>query len=238
MKLISVNIEGNKHLHRVIPFVRIEKPDVICVQEILLEDFTFFGLEVGMKGYFVPMVYDTFSHAGKLMGLGIFSKYEMKDILKQYYAGSEEQVTVMDPHMGYDTHLLVQCAVLSCVIEINDVKFKVATTHAAWTPNGEVTDYQLRDIDSMFLALDKIGQFILAGDFNAPRGRAAFAKLAERYKDNIPEKYTTSLDQELHRVPGLQRMVDGLFTTPTYVAKNVRLISGVSDHMAIVADIE
>lgn len=32
-------------------------------------------------------------------------------------------------------------------------------------------------------------------------------------------------------------MVDGLFTTSDYKASNVRLVDGVSDHMAIVADI-
>ena len=32
-------------------------------------------------------------------------------------------------------------------------------------------------------------------------------------------------------------MVDGLFTTPTYRALNVKLIDGISDHMAIVAEI-
>ena len=37
---------------------------------------------------------------------------------------------------------------------------------------------------------------------------------------------------------GLGLMVDGLFTTPKYIASNVKLEPGVSDHMAIVANIE
>jgi hypothetical protein len=32
-------------------------------------------------------------------------------------------------------------------------------------------------------------------------------------------------------------MVDGLFTTPVYQTSNVKLVDGVSDHMAIVAEI-
>ena len=66
----------------------------------------------------------------------------------------------------------------------------------------------------------------------------AFDRIARKYKDNIPKKYKTSLDQNLHRVKGLQYMVDGLFTTPGYKASNVKLVDGVSDHVAIVADIE
>jgi hypothetical protein len=48
----------------------------------------------------------------------------------------------------------------------------------------------------------------------------------------------TSLDQNLHRIPGLQFMVDGLFTTEKVRAENVALCDGVSDHMAIVATLE
>ena len=32
-------------------------------------------------------------------------------------------------------------------------------------------------------------------------------------------------------------MVDGLFTTPAYKASDVKLVDGISDHMAIVAKI-
>jgi hypothetical protein len=32
-------------------------------------------------------------------------------------------------------------------------------------------------------------------------------------------------------------MVDGLFTTPAYEAQDVKLVDGVSDHMAVVAPI-
>jgi hypothetical protein len=42
----------------------------------------------------------------------------------------------------------------------------------------------------------------------------------------------------LHRVKGIMFMVDGLFTTSKYNATNVKLVDGVSDHMAIVANIE
>ena len=41
-----------------------------------------------------------------------------------------------------------------------------------------------------------------------------FNRLAEKYKDNIPLEYKTSIDQNLHRVKGLQVMVDGLLLHP------------------------
>jgi endonuclease/exonuclease/phosphatase family metal-dependent hydrolase len=191
-----------------------------------------------MKGYFVPMGYDLPTEQKGLTGIAVFSKYPMTEIHKSYYVGSEERVVVVDKSSPAALPESVQNAVLLCVIQIGDMRYRVATTHGPWTQNGDTTDYQLTDFDAMISILEKSGQFILTGDFNAPRGKEAFAKLAERYTDNIPAHYMTSLDQDLHRVKGLQWMVDGLFTTPSYTAKNVRLISGVSDHMAIVADVE
>jgi hypothetical protein len=53
-------------------------------------------------------------------------------------------------------------------------------------------------------------------------------------------QYITSIDADLHRDGDKVRkplMVDGLFTSPIYKCSNVRLQNGVSDHMAIVAEI-
>ena len=79
--------------------------------------------------------------------------------------------------------------------------------------------------------------FVLTGDFNAPRGGEIFAELASRYKDNIPNHYQSSLDPDLHRVKNLKLMVDGLFSTPDYNLGEVRLINGVSDHLAVAAKV-
>jgi hypothetical protein len=45
----------------------------------------------------------------------------------------------------------------------------------------------------------------------------------------------TSLDQNLHRVKGLQYMVDGCFSSGDVNVTSVKLCDGVSDHMAVVA---
>lgn len=38
MKLISLNIEGHKHIDRQLPFFEIEAPDVLCLQEVFEPD--------------------------------------------------------------------------------------------------------------------------------------------------------------------------------------------------------
>ena len=62
--------------------------------------------------------------------------------------------------------------------------------------------------------------------------------------DNIPPQYPTSIDVTLHK-RGRERphefadkMVDGLFTTPGYRARDVELHFGISDHAAVTALIE
>lgn len=96
---------------------------------------------------------------------------------------------------------------------------------------------QQRLLPKLLETLGSFPELILAGDFNAPRGGEVFGTIAARYKDNIPPEYKTSIDGGLHRAGKLEYMVDGLFTTPQYIASKVRLIDGVSDHMAIVAEI-
>jgi hypothetical protein len=47
----------------------------------------------------------------------------------------------------------------------------------------------------------------------------------------------TTIDQYLHRKPGIQLVVDGLFSTPEYEVAHVKVKSGISDHMAVIATV-
>ena len=86
--------------------------------------------------------------------------------------------------------------------------------------------------------LNGTGEFVLCGDFNAPRGGEMFAELSSRYTDNVPASYLSSLDPKLHRAGNLERMVDGIFTTPTYLVSDVEMYSGISDHCAFTATLQ
>ncbi len=245
MKLISLNIELNKHRDKVLSFLKKENPDVICLQEILEEDFPIYKKDLEMEGvlemwYLMNFIKD--SHHAKLNGqkhgVAIFAKRILSSGFI-YYNGSKENINESTNEFPLDKPIQDNNVLLWIETE-NDKreKFKFMTTHLPVTKNGDTTDYQLEIVSKLLKKLEEIPEFILCGDTNAPRGKEAFSLLANKYKDNIPEEYQTSLDQNLHRVKGLMYMVDGLFTTPGYKAENVKLIDGVSDHMAIVADIE
>lgn len=88
------------------------------------------------------------------------------------------------------------------------------------------------------LALLDLTNIIFCGDFNAPRGRQIWSILSSKLKDNVPNEITTTIDGNIHRAGNLQLVVDGLFTSSNYKVCDVQVISGVSDHCAIVAGIE
>jgi endonuclease/exonuclease/phosphatase family metal-dependent hydrolase len=241
MKLVSINIELNKHYKTVLDFLKQENPDVICLQELLGDDFENFKKVLGKQGIFKPRtrIGDDLRLQDikeKKEGVAIFANH-IVDSGSIYYEGCEENL--LKTYSEYITGENNKNSVLLWIdTNSSDGKsYRFATTHVPVTKGGESTPYQLEVIDLLLKELGSLGEFVLCGDMNAPRGKETFSRIAKKYKDNIPEEYKTSLDQNLHRVKNLQHMVDGLFTTTKYQASNVKLIDGISDHMAIVADI-
>lgn len=246
IKLVSVNIELNNHLDRVRGFLEQEKPDVVCLQEVYKSDLQDFAKEFDMQ-----LVFGHMSNMGKgeramytmppffPYGVGILSALPIQDIQTRYYRGTEEEVRTK-PFSGNskdDAHPL-----LYVTVQKESKDFTIGTTHFTWSPDGKADDAQRRDIENLLSILEGIPEFILCGDFNAPRGGEIFDAIAQRYTDNIPAEYTTSIDTDLHRdgekIRHKSLMVDGLFTTPQYECSNVRLARGVSDHCAIVAEVK
>ena len=242
MKLICINIELNQHTERVLSFLKKENPDVVCIQELLEEDFPIYKKELGMEGIFESFSFIRDLHRpeviGKKQGIAIFSKKIINSSLC-FYEGKKDNLLVTFEEYSTDEKYRKNKVLLW--VDVKDSEgdnFKFITTHLPATIEGSVTEHQLEVIDLLLRELQKIPEFVLCGDTNAPRGREAFARLADKYKDNIPKEYITSIDQNLHRKKGIMFMVDGLFTTPCYKAENVKLVDGLSDHMAIVADIK
>lgn len=239
MKLISINIECNKHTDTVLGLIKKEKAEVVCFQELLAEEFEFYKKELALPGVFQPWGYFNSPTCqeliGRKQGVAIFAK----DILESgsiFYAGKEENIFKSFAEYAGNEELQKNKALIWANTKNDKGEiFKFITTQLPVTKEGEVTPYQLEVIDSMLSKLNNLGEFVLCGDMNAPRGHESFRRIAEKYKDNIPEGYKTSIDQNLHRVKGIQFMVDGLFTTPAYKALEVKLVDGISDHMAVVA---
>ncbi len=237
LKLISVNVEQNKHYDIVLEFLLKENPDVVCLQEVLKSDLPKYEVALKKKSFFKPLYKGSKAlQHNDFHGIAILAD-DFSRTHYEYYYGSEEAVT-LDQRVS-DTNLrnYAQQPVLVVDIFHKGETFRFVTTHLTWTWEGVSTAFQLLDAEKLLSILKKEGELVLCGDFNAPRGGETFSRIAAAYKDQIPLKYKSSLDPNLHKAKGLEYMVDGLFTTSVYGVKNMHFASGVSDHMAIVADI-
>ena len=235
VKILCLNIEGDRHLEKVVPFLKEQNPDIICLLECFKVNVPFFEKELNLHGFF-------FAQANKLrriserdvdpkgyQGIAVFTKLDVNSVSGMYY--TKGNIPEYSGPNGQDRVL----AFLR--VEKEGKEYSVAATHFTWAANGGTNNEQSQDLKAM-LELIKDEELILCGDFNAPRGGEIFTALSMHFKDNIPVEVETTIDQNLHKVKGLMYVVDGLFSTPSYDVKNVQVIDGVSDHKALAADIE
>lgn len=242
LKLISLNIELDRHLERVLPFLQAEHPEVVCLQEIFEKDMKVLEETLGMTSHFEPVsIVDVNYVDGKLcldedlarkgpQGVGFFTKLPVRLSGVEYYHGKPGEITKHS--VDYSRFLLWR------QVEKYGELFTIGTTHFTWTPDGSTSDEQIEDVRKLLRILEQFLEIAFCGDFNAPRGREIWGEIAKCYKDTIPQEYVSSIDPVLHRAKGLQVLVDGLFTTPGYTASEVRLVEGLSDHKAIVGTLE
>ena len=237
LRLIQLNIQGSKHLDRFLPFLLHCAPDVVCVQELRDTDIERITNTLTMSHLFMPMARIAQENTQIYSGLGIFSRMPMVHHDIQYYAGCSEIVTDFDGTSAESKRTSQRFGVLSCDIKKEDVTYRIATTHFTWSPDGLTTADQLEDVQKLLTVLADHKEFILTGDFNAPRGKEVFTALASRYTDHVPKKYTSSIDPTLHRAGPLELMVDGILSTPHYQISDVHMVCGLSDHCALTATI-
>ena len=243
LKLISLNIEKSKHLDRVLPFLVREMPDVFCAQELYESAISRVVAALsGVEYTYIPMTMRPKENPPEMQGIAIFSRVPVtkRDVL--YYRGTPDVVPESaqeDPSTYNNSNRMV----VVCDVAKGGTAFRIATNHFAWTSGGQPDGMQRKEICLLLDILDRLGEFVLAGDFNAPRGGEIFGMLAAKYRDNVPVRYKTSLDASLHRAGKTSpeqlatKMVDGIFSTSAYTVSDVELVSGVSDHCAIVANV-
>ncbi len=232
LKLGCLNIEKDRHFERFIPALCGADLDVICLQEVPENKITYLESALNASSLFLRTTFRTDPETGveSVYGLAIFVRHGLMvgcDAQVYHYAAPD------------DIPFPADRALLFAIIEKDDVRYHVGNTHFTWTHNGDVTDQQLLDLEALFGVIDDhIGdRLILCGDFNAPRGRMTWDMLASRYRDNIPKLVDTTLDQTYHRAAPIFLVVDGMFTSRHYVASDVELEDGVSDHMLITGKI-
>lgn len=240
LKLISLNVESSRHLERVLPFLTHEMPDVATIQELNEKDIAAFARALGgATCHFVPMERQLRDDVISIIGVGIFSRLPVIWKDTHYYSGDPASIPEAT-HGKPETYNHCNRFILTCDVEKDGAIFRISTTHFTWSFDGKALELQRQHMSELLKIVGKFGEFILTGDFNTPRvlhGQSGeiFNMLAGKYKDNVPAKYTTSIDARFHRAGALSLMVDGLFSTPGFEVSGVEMICGLSDHCALKA---
>lgn len=233
LKIISLNIEQDRHLDCIIPFLQQQKPDVVLLQEVLHKDITKLENALEMKSVFTQLSFLQCEKDVQKYGMATFSSLPIVNTHHAYYKGSGDALFLM---LLEEAEKMARAILMTEVVKDNQ-SYCLINTHFTWSPDGNPTALQHENLNVFFQLLEQIPEFILCGDFNAPRGTAIFEKIASKYKDNIPLDIQTTIDKNLHRAGDLGLVVDGLFTTPRYSVESIKLFDSLSDHWAIVASV-
>ncbi len=240
MKIVSLNIERNKHLKSVLDFLKKESPDVVCLQEAMRDSAQVMAKNVGMYITFTPMaILSGFEEDAEMKewGVAILTKEKHKVLGMHYYQGTSELQVYKSGKWDTSFHSLISRVAPVVSFSKNNKEFVISTTHFTYTPDGFPDEWQINSSDNLINKLSQYEDIILCGDFNVPRGNEIYDKFNNNFIDNIPQKYDSSIDPELHRVPGLKRMVDYMWTRGGYSVGSINFKNGISDHMAIVAEV-
>ena len=236
LSLASCNIEGDKHIKTIREFLQQYSPDVVCFQEAIednMEDLArMFDYSLFFKGCTI-LSKNLFGNLSseKILGLAVLSHHPINDSGSYTYAGNPYSIPIYQ--RGKPNSSRRELVYASMADE-----YTFATTHFTWTPEGKVNEEQLQDIKVLIEKAKLIGDCVLTGDFNAPRPNAIYQQLTADYKDEVPDQYTSSLDPNLHRLGRTKELlVDYIFSTSKYRVTDVRLIDGVSDHKALIAQV-
>ncbi len=238
LSVASINIQHSLHLERVTRFLQERKSEVVCLQELLERDVPHFESALGMQCIFAPMSRIPDDAPGTeivTIGIGIFTATPLVGSSVDYYAGNEHdarnevrKVFMNMPLVGID-------------VQKDGIPVRISTLHFTWTPKGQPSELQRLNAGNLLEILRGKGEFVFMGDFNAPRGGEIFSLFADRFRDNVPLHYQTSLDPHYHTAPPEERdhrMVDGIFSTGKYDVVDVAFTAGISDHLALTATIE
>jgi len=240
MKIVSLNIEFNRHLTRVKDFLQAEQPDVVCLQEVLEPHLALFQDATQAKFVnFAPMLHMQKHGVDDVLGVAIFSRRSVQAWQVHHLGGKGTGRDVFQDETVATKYTSSRFVALEAKLETSSGILPLLTTHFPVTVEGGMDEFQTGVCEKFLQLVAGYETVAACGDFNAPRGRPIFTRLATALTDNIPMHYETSLYGPFHKAAyQLPYMVDGLFTKGQVTARDVVLKAGMSDHHAIVGHLQ
>ena len=234
IKLLTLNIEGDRHLDRVEAVIAEHLPDIVCLQEVLEPDCARLA-SVGRYDVKFSLSAHLANWAGgqRNWGVAVMCRVPVRSQSEHYYSDDLRIRLVREPNDARRVVVMTE-------LEHQGRAYRIATTHFTWSPDGHIIETQKADFVRLGRALSAYPDYVLCGDFNAPRGREMFGKFVDELGliDHLPVSVTSTLDPQFHKVGTLELVVDTIFSTPEYRVTQTRVLEGISDHKAVLARIE
>jgi len=264
MKLITLNValfEANNS--KLIKFLKAQKADIICLQEVVKEidttvlheyitkkpidlatselSYTFFGPNSIMDRFDMEGFHGHDAFHFDLEGLA-----EMGNYTKSKFKITKGQNIFVQNHFTYTTDRSKwpdedYRAVLLTDLEIGKKKLRVLNYHGIWTRNklgNEKSFEACEKINS--LALEANGDVVICGDFNLFPDTSSmkifnknFISLVDKYK----VKTTRPASNELNKLD--RNVVDYIWVSKSINVKSFEVIeSDVSDHLPLILEFD
>lgn len=237
LTIVNINCEMHRHLDTILPFLEKTEPDIVCLQEVYEHDVVHFAHATNSTSFFAPnAIYYTEGIAGDAqeLGVGYLTNDQTAKAETVDYFRADTPLEFANPTHGYNWRRS-----LIVVHETRaQVPFHLATTHFTWTPHGDPDDAQRVSQQILMKKLSSYEDVLLVGDLNAPRGGEIYKTFTREYTDHVPQDYTTSIDMNLHRAGDVGLVVDHVLSRGTVPVRSVAYRFGVSDHAAIVIEVD
>lgn len=237
LKLLTLNIEHDRHLDRVSDAIATHLPDIVCLQEVFEKDCARLA---AVGDYQVKYAISALMPEGgrgnsspRSWGVAVLTRVPVHRQTLAYYS-EDPRIRIFKE--SNDPRRLV----LMTELEHEGRFYRVGTTHFTWSMNGAATDDQRADFTRLKQVLLPYPHYVLCGDFNSPRGREMFSRFTDELGlvDHLPADVQSTLDPKFHRVPTLELAVDTIFSTQEYRMTQVQVLDGLSDHKGILAQVE
>lgn len=234
LKLLTLNIEQDRHLDRVAQTIATHLPDIVCLQEVFEKDCAKLA---AVGGYQVKYAISTLMPEGKAgntsprsWGVAVLTRVQLINQTVAYYSDDPRIRIFNAPN---DPRRMV----VMTELQHEGRFYRSGTTHFTWSMAGATTEEQLADFARLKRVLLPYSDYVLCGDFNAPRGGELFARFTDELGliDHLPPNVTTTIDPQFHYAGALELAVDTIFSTPEYSVTDVQVLEGISDHKGILA---
>lgn len=262
LDIIHLNIERDKHLDSVFQLIKDKNPDVVCLEEAILEDIKKIALELKYEFAFAPLFIIDEGDNKKEEGSAILSRFPIIEVNKYRYdddKSNDVPVRTMSK-INSDSkgkrpkdRFLYHSTLLSISIKCDDFPLIIATTHFPVVDHSTfgLSDHELDDIenikeienaknhlDRLVTIIRSINQpMIFTADLNNTRGEYVYNTVAHELIDIVPYTVVSTIDPKLHRCPDLNLLVDTIMTSPNIRVDEFEIVEGVSDHKALIASL-